>query len=51
MKRAWLVLAGLLALSLVCAGAAPRTLRVEVFDRGNVAAGVLTELRVPGRPG
>ena len=43
MKRLWLVLAGLLALSLVCAVAAPRTLRLEIFDRGNVAAGVLTD--------
>jgi putative aldouronate transport system substrate-binding protein len=41
MKRLWLVLAVLLALSAVGAGAAPRTLRLEIFDRGNVAAGVL----------
>jgi putative aldouronate transport system substrate-binding protein len=41
MKRLWLVLAVLLVLSVVSAGAAPRTLRLEIFDRGNVAAGVL----------
>jgi putative aldouronate transport system substrate-binding protein len=43
MKRPWLVLAVLLALVVISAGAAPRTLRVEIFDRGNVAAGVLTD--------
>jgi putative aldouronate transport system substrate-binding protein len=43
MKRLWFVLAALLALSLVGAVAAPRTLRLEIFDRGNVAAGVLTD--------
>ena len=43
MKRWWLVLAVLLAFSVVCAGAATRTLRLEIFDRGNVQAGVLTD--------
>jgi putative aldouronate transport system substrate-binding protein len=43
MKRLWLIVAALLAVSLVCAGAAPRTLRIEIFDRGNVAAGVITD--------
>jgi putative aldouronate transport system substrate-binding protein len=43
MKRLWLVLAVLLALSVAGAGAATRTLRLEIFDRGNVAAGVLTD--------
>ncbi len=43
MKRLWLVLAVLLALSVAWAGAAPRTLRLEIFDRQNTAAGVLTD--------
>jgi putative aldouronate transport system substrate-binding protein len=43
MKRLWFVLVVLLALSVVGAGAATRTLRLEIFDRGNVAAGVLTD--------
>ncbi|OHD71780.1 MAG: hypothetical protein A2177_09815 [Spirochaetes bacterium RBG_13_68_11] len=41
MKRLWLIVAVLLALSVVGAGAATRTLRLEIFDRGNVAPGVL----------
>jgi putative aldouronate transport system substrate-binding protein len=43
MKRLWLILAVLMALSVVWAGAATRTLRLEIFDRGNVQPGVLTE--------
>jgi putative aldouronate transport system substrate-binding protein len=41
MKRLWLVIAGVLSITLVCSAAPQRTLRLEIFDRGNVAAGVL----------
>jgi len=37
MKRRWLVLAVLLAFSVVCAGAATRTLRLEIFDPGQTS--------------
>jgi putative aldouronate transport system substrate-binding protein len=43
MKRLWLIVAVLLALSVVGVGAATRTLRLEIFDRGNVPASVLTD--------
>ncbi len=43
MKRFFVIIAGLLIVSIASAGAAPRTLRLEIFDRGNVAAGVLTD--------
>lgn len=42
MKRIPLVLAGLASVALVGAGAAPhRTLRLEIFDRGALAAGIV----------